>query len=116
LKDVGGGEGLDEGAGLLGVGFVEDDGGDLANVGVDCVAEEEELEDGDEEREEEGGGVAEDVGEFFAGYGLKAEESCAARTAILGGGRAFDFGWGGVMGESLVGAVIPVWGWLGCDG
>ena len=80
LEDVGGGEGLDEAAALLGVGFVEDDGGDLADVGVDCVTEEEELEDGDEEREEEGGGVAEDVGEFFAGDGAEAEERDAARA------------------------------------
>jgi hypothetical protein len=62
LEDVRGGEGLDEAAGLLGVRLVEEDGGDLADVGVDCVAEEEELEDRDEEGEEEGGGVAEDVG------------------------------------------------------
>ena len=106
LEDVGGGEGLDEAAALLGVGFVEDDGGDLADVGVDCVAEEEELEDGDEEREEESGGVAEDVGEFFAGDGAEAEEvvlrgprSCAdggpTRTAVLRARR--ESGCGGVV-------------------
>ena len=62
LEDVRGGEGLDEAAGLLGVGLVEEYGGDLADVGVDCVAEEEELEDRDEEGEEERAGVSEDVG------------------------------------------------------
>ncbi len=99
MEDVGGGEGLDEAAALLGVGFVEDDGGDLADVGVDCVAEEEELEDGDEEREEEGGGVAEDVGELFARDRAETEEDRPARTAILRvrrkggwGARSFLFG------------------------
>ena len=83
---------LDEAAALLGVGLVEDYGGDLADVGVDCEAEEEELEDGDEEREEERGGVAEDVGELFAGYGAKAEEGRPARTAILRRWRSFADG------------------------
>ncbi len=66
LEDVGGGEGLDEAAALLGVDSSKRTVGDLADVGVDCVAEEEELQDGDEQREEEGAGVAEDVGELFA--------------------------------------------------
>ena len=40
-EDVGCGEAFEELAALLGVGLVEDDGGDLADVGVDCEAEEE---------------------------------------------------------------------------
>ena len=39
-EGVGCGEAFEELAALLGVGFVENDGGDLADVGVDCEAEE----------------------------------------------------------------------------
>ena len=93
-EDVRGGEGLDEAAALLGVGLVEDDGGDLANVGVNRVAEEEELDERDEQSEEEGGGVAQDVGELLAGDRAEAEDGAAhvrrpARTAgvLWGEGR-----------------------------
>ncbi len=99
LEDVGGGEGLDEGAALLGVpDSSKMTVGTLANVGVHCIAEEEELEDGDEEREEEGGGVAEDVGELFAGYG---REGCPETDADGGG---FEVVAGGIIGAHPSGA------------
>jgi hypothetical protein len=73
-KDVRGGEGLDEAAAVLGVGLVEDDGGDLADVGVYRIAEEEELEHGDEQGEEERAGVTQDVRELLAADGAETEE------------------------------------------
>ncbi len=59
---------------MLGVRLVEDDGGNLADVGVDCEAEEEELDERDEESEEECAGIADDVGELLAADGPETVE------------------------------------------
>ncbi len=73
-EGVGGGEAFEELAALLGVRLVEDYGGNLTDVGVDCEAEEEELDEWDEESEEECAGVADDVRELFAADGPETVE------------------------------------------
>ena len=52
---------LEQRPALLGAGLVEDDGADVADVGVDGVAEHEQLDDRDEQREEQRLRVAQDV-------------------------------------------------------
>ena len=73
-EDIGGGEALQQIAALLGLRLIEDNGGDLADVGVDGEAEEEELQHGDEQREEERAAVAGNVNGFFAANGNQAVE------------------------------------------
>jgi hypothetical protein len=71
---------------LLGVGLVEDYGGDLADVGVDGEAEEEELDERNEESEEEGAGVTGDVRAR-----LQESEALAKGLGFLCGGAARCF-------------------------
>jgi hypothetical protein len=73
-EDVGGGEALDQGAALLGVRFVEHDGGNLAHVGVDGEAEEEQLNHGEQQGEGKRAAVADDVQELLAADGDEATE------------------------------------------
>ena len=54
--------------------LVEDDGGDLADVGVDGEAEQEQLQHGNDQRKEERAGVAHDVQNFFAADGNETAE------------------------------------------
>ncbi len=81
-------------------GVEPEDGGDLADVGVDCVTQEEELEDGDEEREEEGRAVAEDVGDLVIRDNRgNAKHTGMSRHRAQASGRAvgrdgWRFGWG----------------------
>ena len=56
-------------AALLGLAEIEDDGRNVADVGVDRVAEHEQFQHRDEQREEQRRRVAEDVQEFLAGHG-----------------------------------------------
>ena len=65
---------IEEFAGFAAAVGVVDHGIDLADVGVDAVAEKQHLQDGDDEREEEGGEIAADMEGFFVKDGAKAAE------------------------------------------
>ena len=74
VKGVGVSEAIEEFAGFAAAVGVVNDSIDLADVGVDAVAEEKHLQDRDDEREEESGEIAADVQGFLIKDGAKTTE------------------------------------------
>ena len=71
VKGVGVSEAIEEFAGFAAAVGIVNDSIDLADVGVDAVAEEKHLQDRDDEREEERGEIAADMQRFFIEDGAK---------------------------------------------
>ena len=74
---------LEQAAAVLRMRFVEHDGGDLADVGVDRESEEKQLQHGDEQREEERAGVADDVQELFPANRNETAKEGASSLRLL---------------------------------
>src|SRR5882724_8413036 len=74
VKGVGVFKAVDEFAAFAAAIGVEDDGVDLADVGVDAEAENHHLQQGDHQGKEKSRGVAADVQRFFEEYGTETAE------------------------------------------